>query len=412
MKIRDVMAARTGHNAFFEELGRLDDSNPEWNSLLAGLAVLRIVDDLVSDEHREASQSTERIQAARKTASAIPAGNPSRAVLLRIVDELEGSTSLTSELTRHLLDYGRALDLQARWNLAADVFETISANRSTSESQLLVESLIALGGAARNIGDWDRSDLSYAEAQYRADVADNLALSLTAQVGVANNHIAHGNLPSAASELDDVLAQTRQHNFQRVEALALHGYAHLLASKRDYQHAIHYAYRSLELTVNQTDRDRILGDIAAAYAGLGRRDTARDGYSIVALTSSHQWVRWQATLNLMELSIEEGSEHVFDRFCSELENQPLEPRLAVFFLMLKGRGLRLFGREGWESALDEARLKAEAYRLHQLAFEVEAERGPERGPVIPKPNFVDPTNGELNQIAEAIRRLREEVASG
>ena len=409
MKSRDVTVKPTRHTAFFEELGRLNDREPDWNSLLTGLAVLRIIDDLAESS----SPAIERIEAARKTATGIQSGNPSRTILLRILDTLETARSLTPGLARQVLDYGRALDLEARYNLAADVFETISANRTpTTDPKLLIESLTSLGAASRNLGEWDRSELSYAAAQYHADVTGDLALSLTAQVGVANNHIAHGNLPSAASELDEVLAQTKEHNFQAVEGLALHAYAYLSITKRDYQRAVHYGYRSLELTVNETARDRVLGDIAAAYAGLGRRDTARDGYSIVAVTSPHQWVRWQATLNLMELAIDEGSEQVFDDFRSEMETQPLEPRLGVFFLMLKGRGLRRFGHAGWEELLNEAHDKAVENRLHGMAFEVEAERARS---VAPRADSNVSTsaalNGELDQIAEAIRLLREEVVS-
>lgn len=100
--------------------------------------------------------------------------------------------------------------------------------------------------------------------------------------------------------MHDVVGEARAHNLQQVEALVVHAQASVAHSRGDYQRAVHLACRSLELTTNKTSRERFLGDTAAAYAGLGMRDTARDGYSIVAMTSPHQWVRWQATLDSVD----------------------------------------------------------------------------------------------------------------
>lgn len=403
------------HQAFFETLGTTDASMPVWNSVLAGLSVLRIVDSMAAEPHSGPDVQSARVDAAKATAMAIRDGDSSKAILLRIINLLETTSELTRELANELMTYGKSLDLEARWPLAADVFRTVSERfRSRENAAVVIESLTALGAAARNTGDWDVSDRSYAEAQYMADSIGNTVLSLTAQVGIANSHVAHGNLPSAADELEEVLAEAGKRGLQQVEALALHTQAYLAITGGNYQRAVHCGYRSLELTTNETARDRILGDIAAAYAGLGMRDTARDGYSIVAVTSPHQWVRWQATLNLVELAIEDGSESLFDDYAGQVENEPLDPRLRSFLLLLKARAFKRFGREGSAEFFAAAHEQAMKHRLYQMAFEIDAERTTE---TVARPSG-DPTigasevqTGEIERIAEVLMHLREEVVT-
>ena len=81
---------------------------------------------------------------------------------------------------------------------------------------------------------------------------------------------------------------------------------------------------AVSLTIDKTARERILGEIAAAYHGLGMLDAARDGYSIVAVTSPHQWVRWQATINLMELAVADCDESQFDTYVEQLSTAALD----------------------------------------------------------------------------------------
>lgn len=405
------------HQVFFESLGALDASDPGWSSPFAGLSVLRIVDSLAAAADAPNAAHRAAINAARATASSIREGDPSRAILLRIFDLLEKPNGLTGALARELLAYGRSLDLEGRWPLAADVFGTVAEKfRSRRNRAIVIESLTALGAAARNTGDWETSERSYAEAQHMADSAGDRARSLTAQVGIANSHVAHGNLPAANAELEEVFAEAGTAGLQQVEAIALHTRAYLAIASGDYQNAVHYGYRSLELTIDETARDRILGDIAAAYAGLGLRETARDGFLIVAVTSPHQWVRWQATLNLMELAIEDGAERLFDDYYAQVQSEPLDPRLRAFLLLLKARGFRTFGRAGSEALFAAAHEEATRHRLHQIAFEVEAEAKRERQPVnVPGRATVaefEVYPGELDRIAEVLMHLRKEVVAG
>lgn len=400
------------HVPFFRALSDIQPGENGWNSIFAGLSVLRLIDSYAANAARAEQTEMLTIDSARRAADAIPKTDPARAILLRAIDGLESRKGLSEEVGDELLKYGRALDLEGRWSLASDVFKTIADSFPESEyAELVVEASTALGSAARNNGDWQTSDRGYARAQHLADTIRNLPLSLTVRLGVAASQRLHGNLPAADAEVDEVLSEARAENLEKIEAIALHESASNAHSRGDYQRAVHNAYASLELTTNRTARDRILADIAAAYAGLGMKQAARDGYSIVAHTSPHQWVRWQATLNLMELAVEEGDEESFDELTTQMADAKLDPRLNAYRLYYGGLGLRKFGRDDSGEMLKEAMSFASKHQLHQLAHEIE--ESIERGVVVSSERGMqvagDKESGDLRHIAEALSRLREDA---
>ena len=144
------------------------------------------------------------------------------------------------------------------------------------------------------------------------------------------------------------------------------------------------------------------------------RAAARDGYTIVSVTSPHQWVRWQATLNLMELAIDDEDARAFDDFLNQVEGARLDPRLRAYYLFFRAKGMRVFDRRGWESEFDNAQQFAEAHHLNQIAHDIETARiAP---PVVAaadgssEPPVPAPTE-ELRRIAEVLEHLRETASA-
>jgi tetratricopeptide (TPR) repeat protein len=405
------------HHVFFDTLGRLEDSDASRGSTLAGLLVLRQLDLALDGSTPTVGSECIGIKGARDAIAKLSEGDPSRAILGKILDLVEQRAGASESVGRELMLFGRALDLEAKWPLAVDVFQMVARDIGGPESTpLVIDACIALGSAARNTGQWETSAHAYAEAQYLADTIGDRASSLTVQVGLAGTQMARGNLPAAEAELNEVLRESESEELQGVQALALHAKASVAHSRGNYQEAVHYAYRSLELTTNRSARDRILADIAAAYAGLGMRETARDAYSIVAVTSPHQWVRWQSTLNLMELAIAEGDETRFDDYVGQVESAALDPRLKTYFLFFRGLGMRRFGREAADDQLRAAQEFAATHQLHQIEFEVEQVLVPaEHSRTAASPAATENPNKadqeELKRIAEALSHLREEATS-
>jgi tetratricopeptide (TPR) repeat protein len=405
------------HHIFFDTLSRLQDSDASRGSTLAGLLVLRQVDLALDPSNATVGRARTGTKGARDSIAKVSERDPIREILTRILDLVEHGAGSSEPVGRELMSFGQALDLDAKWPLAVDVFQTVARDFSgPANTSLVIDACIALGSAARNAGQWETSAHAYAEAQYLADTIGDRASSLTVEVGIAGTHMARGNLPAAEAALDEVLRESETEELQGVQALALHARASVAHSRGNYQEAIQYAYRSLELTTNGSARDRILADIAAAYAGLGMRETARDAYSIVAVTSPHQWVRWQSTLNLMDLAIEEGDETRFDHYLRQVESAALDPRLHGYFLFFRGLGMRRFGREGADDQLRAAQEFAATHQLHQIEFEIDqALVQTETAPLPPLPTAVKPSIGAdsvaLTRIAEALSHLREQATS-
>lgn len=393
------------HHSYFEALGDFESRTPDWTAVFAGLSVLRILDRLAADNDVRGPAEWPEMHNSRNAVDAVNPGDPARAILLRILDRVQSDARLGAEIGADLILYGRALGLDARWSLAADVFQSIGDNwPSRHDARLAIEASTLLGAAARNLGDWSASDRAYTRAEYLAESIGDRSLALTVQVGFANSEMIRGNLSGAEETLEPVLAEAESLNLEPVRAIALHTKASLAHLSGDYQGAIHFAYRSLELTSSSSARERLLSDIAAAYTGLGMRDAARDAHSIVALTSPHQWVRWQATLNLMELSIDDGDEAAFDNYMKQVESASLDPRLRAYFLFFRAKGYRRFGREGVEQLFEEARTFAESHRLNQISFEIEAAKEKQAADASTVPS------GELAEIAEVLEHLREEAS--
>jgi tetratricopeptide (TPR) repeat protein len=361
------------HQAYFDFLACSDQSASEWQPVLAGLAVLRLVDSRidVDESHRERDWAS--FESVRHVVTAVRVGDPVRAILLRLIETVNNKKIEREDIGQGLLSYGRALNFAGRWALACDVFA--SADRAAgapANPRLSVEANIAHGAAARRMGDWTGSADAYARAAHIANTVGDSSGALQVDVGVANNQMARGNLPAAESLLDNVIERARADGFNEVLGLALHSRASVAHLKGGYADAVRLGHEALEATSNLTARDAILSDIAAAFAGMGMCDAARDGYLIVAVTAQSQWVRWQASLNLMELAATDGRESDFDAYAKELDVAPLDPRLRAYYFIFLSAGQQKFGRqEAAEASLAEGLEFATKNQLHQITHEAQ-----------------------------------------
>jgi tetratricopeptide (TPR) repeat protein len=399
------------HQSFFEFLSGADQEAPVWQPVLAGLAVLRMIDSRIAHD-RAGDTDWGSVESVKSAVNAISDGNPVRAILLQLIAAVSGTEIQRGTVGRCLIAYGRALDFVGQWTLAGDVFATADAIAGEpADARISIESNIALGAASRLMGDWDTSEHAYARAAYVADTIGDTAALFQVEVGRANTQMLRGNLSVAESMLDEVIEQTRASGANDVLGRALLSRASVAHLRGAYADAVRIGYEALETTTNPTARDTILSDIAAAFAGLGLREPARDSYLIVAGTAQSQWVRWQATLNLMELAGLEGREADFDAYAREMKAAPLDPRLRAYYFMFLSAGQQRFGRgTEAEASLAEALRFAERNQLHQIAHEasvaiaeLESSEVP-RGESVTAQAEIEPS---LRWIASELSSLRE-----
>ncbi|MFN2604380.1 MAG: tetratricopeptide repeat protein [Gemmatimonadaceae bacterium] len=366
-------ASMIRHQVYFDTLGSMKEDTASWRSVFAGLSVLRFVDSYSEPGSAVNPSSWAQAHSVRAAINDVSEGDPVRGVLITVVDELSNRGTIDETVSSSLLAYGRALDYEASWGLATDVFTTVAKlAKPERNARLAVEAHVAVGGAARRNGDWETSARAYSQAAYIADTLGDRTGVLTVQVGIANNYMAKGNLPQAQSILDDVLVQSRDHQLGEVQAIALHSRSALAHKQGEFAEAVKLAYEALHLTNKPTAKDSVLADLAGSLSELGLLQAARDAHLILATTSQNQWVRWQATINLLELASREGMERAFDDYAAELRQSRLSPTHKAYFLLFLGEGLARFGRyESAQEVLLEAVAFASANQLNQIAFEAD-----------------------------------------
>jgi tetratricopeptide (TPR) repeat protein len=396
------------HQSFYDVLSEASEGLPVWAPTLAGLAVLHLLDAARTDR-AIIDEDWTGVKITHDAVTSLREGTPLRRPLQRILDNLRDAGPSWFGVNQALFAYGRALDLEGNWSLAADVFTTVAEiAREERDASLAIEATTALGGAARRSGDWDRSADSYATAGHLADALGDRASGLTVRVGTANTHIARGNLPAARMVLDEVIDEAGAAGLDGVQALAYHARASVAHLQGEFADAVSLAYKALGKATNPSARDSINADIAAAFMELGMHDAARDAYLIVSATSRYQWVRWQATVNLMELAAIDGMEEAFESYAKELKNAALDPRLRSYFLLYYGRGAISFGREEeGRRSISDAQDFASRHKINQVAHEASAALAAGKEARDVKRSAVGSVPKNVVEVAEAMTHLRQ-----
>jgi tetratricopeptide (TPR) repeat protein len=400
------------HQVFFDNLGSLKEDSASWRSAFAGLSVLRLVDTYSDTGLKADPGSWAQLHNVRTAIEGVSEGDPIRGVLTTVLEEVTRRSAIDDTVCAALLAYGRALDYEANWGLAADVFSTVAKlTRPEKNSRLAIDANVAVGGSARRNGDWETSARAYSQAAYIADTVGDHQNVLTVQVGIANTYLAKGNLPQAQSILDDVIVQSRDQHMPEIQAMALHSRAALAQRKGEHAEGIRLAHEALTLTIKSSERDAVLEDIAAMFTEIGLRDAARDAHLVVVATAQTKMVRSTALINLMELASLDAMPEAFDNYARELAKTPLSPWLRAHYLLFLGEGMHRLGRgEPALEALHEAIRFSDANQIHQVSFKAQTSLTGVRALPRPTPTFVPaPTwvPEEVNSVVRAMAELRK-----
>lgn len=405
------------HLAFFEELASLDESDNGWHAVSAGLVVLRLVDAWVEDGPDAVLGDAWGIRAVRASIEEIAAGAPIRAILGGVVEALEHSAANDMHaVAPRLIAYARALEFENRWSLAAEVYRAVIAHAHPIEdSDFAIDAHIQLGVCLRQVGELDSSEAAYRTAGQIAGATGDFVGVVRARVGEGKIALARGNLPRAERLLDDAIVDATGPAMRSVRVMARHDRAYVAALRGDYEFTIKLAYQALEETELPRERDRLLADIGAAFNDLGVYTAACDAFLVLTVTAQEPYVRWAATLNLLEISQKTGAEPLFERYRRELAQVALPPRLATDYHLYVGQGLMKFGQAPAGIAAFERALEiATEHGYNQAAFQIEnvlAEaRRTERVRQAAATTWVAPSE-ELDGIARALREMREEVGA-
>ncbi|NUQ19899.1 MAG: hypothetical protein HOQ09_02955 [Gemmatimonadaceae bacterium] len=405
------------HLSFFEALASLDEQNAEWRATTAGLVVLRLVDAWLDEGVQVASADAWGLTAVREAVEAMSPGDPARVILGGVVDAMATASRNDFALVApRLMAYGRALNFDARWRLAADVYQSLLGRaHPIDEADVYIDASMQLGYCSRMIGDWNVAADAYADAGRVATSIGDVVGILRARIADARLSMSRGNLPRAEQILDDTIERATSASLDDVAGLALHERAALAIERGEFEKSIRFGYSALARSSGRAARDRVLADIAGAFLDLGVTSVARDAFLILAATAQEQYVRWTSTLNLFDIAIREGSEPGFELYRRQLATCELPVTLQVHYHLIAGRGYEIFGRgaQARRSLLEAIEL-ASSNRLNQLLFTAEESlRQLEEGALA----VHDARNGApvpetILDVAAAIHEMKELVGIG
>jgi tetratricopeptide (TPR) repeat protein len=401
------------HVPFLTELGDLDEGSSGWRAVSAGLVVLRLVDAWMAEGAAVVAADEWGLRSVQAAIDGMPAGMPARTVLRCVVEAMKSSgASDMDTIAPRLMAYARSLDLDAKWALAADVYETVIAHvHPVEQSDVAINAHIRLGFTLRALGEIDRSAAAYGAASKLASASGDLVGVLRAEIGAARIAITRGNLPEAERDLDAAILRARGQGFENVRAAALQERATVAHLRGQYDAAVRFAYEALGQMDDPINRDRLLSDIASSFYMLGARSVARDAYLVLEATAQEQYQRWVAAINLMEIASAEGSMTIFERYRRNLLEQPLPPVLQAQLHLHIGNGYLALGEvTPARAAIRKARELAEGFQFNQLLFAAEERLASVGEPRVGSPTESELTAVDLREIAQEIRRRGQELA--
>ena len=397
------------HLPFFTELASLDEHDESWRAVSAGLVFLRLVDAWIEEGPIAVTSDSWGVRAVAASIEEMPVGMPARAILGNALESLTRARGGDMHaVAPRLMAYARCLDLDAKWALAGDVYETVIAHvHPEEESEIAVNALLRRGHCLRELGDFAPATECFTTAAKLSHQSGDMIGTLRARIGEAKIVVARGNLPAADEILSETVELARQHNLVEVRSLATHDRSHVAHLRGQFDLAVRFAYDALPGAGSDTERDRILNDLAVAFYMLGVKTAARDAFLVLAATGREQFQRWAATINLMELSAEDGAVLQFERYRQQLANAQLPPILRTQFELHAGRAYHVLGdtaiaRE-W---LERAQATASEHSFHQLLFAAESAL---REVAVPRPSKVQTVASDIPRdiegIASVIRQM-------
>jgi len=397
------------HLPFFEALATGEESSALWRETCAGLVTLRLFDTWMSEGAHSLSCDGWGVRSVREAIADVDGKSAARALLTSVVDAIEQAPpGSVSTITPRLMAYARTLQFEGRWPLAIDVYRTILAYaKPVDDADVVISANMYLGSCLRVVADFTEAQLAYTTAAQIAALTGDVMNVLRARVAEGNLAMDRGNLPQAEEILDDAIARAATAGYREVQAVALQDRSVVARRRGDRDRSVTLAYDALELSEDPTARDRVLGDLAAAFFDMGLRSAARDAHLILAATAQEQYVRWVATINLMEIAALDFREPVFEQYRRELEAVTLPVSLAAYYHFYVGQGFRMFARmEAARAALKRAIDIASQFRLNEVLLQAEASlHEMEQGCELESAQQSVPSE-RVAPVTSAIRRLR------
>jgi tetratricopeptide (TPR) repeat protein len=408
---------RLPHYVFFETLAQEEsESTPEWRAVSAGWLTLRCFDAWALDDvPRGVHGDSWGVRLVRRRVEEIPAGTAVRALLISILDAMSSKACTgPAAVAPRLMAYARALQFEAKWSLAADVYETVIRHSdAVADPDLVISAHMALGACLRVLAKWQEAVQAYAVAELVAEGIGDVMGVLKARVAEANLATDRGNLPLAERILDETIERAAEAELVEVRSIALHDRAAVAYYRGQYDIGIALAYSALEGMTNQASRDRVLVDLGAMFFEIGLYSAARDANLVLAATAQEQYTRWVATINLLEMAAVDRIEPVFEQYRRELDVADLPATLSAQYHYHLALGYQMFNRpDNARAEFERAIAIASANRFNQMVINAEQGLRSLRDGIAPQVKSSIEPSAAVAEVANAIHEMRAMAGVG
>jgi tetratricopeptide (TPR) repeat protein len=362
------------HIAFFEAVGEAGEDSPKALSATAGLLMLRLIDHWVLAGPVMVEPESVSVRSVRNAIMQLEAGDPSREVLLGLVNAMQTVREVDIQpVLPRLFAYAGCLEKRVELSLAADVYATIARLAEEDfDADLMIDSFLRLGYCQRMMGELDHADASYATAGKIAKRQKETARALRSQIGAAIVVMTRGNLPKAEEVLASIIIESERVDCVEITSNALHVRSIVAHRRCEFGRAVILAYDALVRTALPNVRDQILGDIGAFLVSMQRFDAAHNALLILEATAATQLVRVNARVNMVALAARAGDRELFANSRSKIDGLSLPPEALINYFIESARGLLRFGDpESANDLLEQARKLALEHGFNRSVFEAE-----------------------------------------
>ena len=269
------------HLPFFEEAASHEEGDAAWRSATAGLVVLRLVDAWLENGRSVVADDGWSVRNVRAAIEAMDDGTPIKSILDRVLDALHEQKPDIHVVVKPLMAYAKALEYDAHWHLASDVYHTVLTHLHPREdTDAVVAANLRLGQCYRHLNRLDAAAAAFDTASAVAIANGDLIGTLRARIGAARILVLRGNYPRAEEILVDTIARAEGPAMSDVRSRALHERSAIASDLGNYELAVRLGYDAMRWSQSPSERDRILADIATAFMSLGVYSAARDAFLV------------------------------------------------------------------------------------------------------------------------------------
>ena len=274
-----------------------------------------------------------------------------------------------------LFAYAHFLEDEGQYEEALDVLETmLMVGAGKLREQDLIAGLLRNARVLRKLGRFDEAEATYSAAGAHAEIAGDRHSQLLSRVGRTTISVTRGNLASAQTSYEAILADAVLAGDPDVQARAEHGLGVTQEVRGRRDTAVSHFWNAYQLYEDEPSKLRILLDLGLTLRALGEYDAAQRALSIVVAREGESDNHINGLIELMYLASARDDRVGFERWRERIvgSEAQMPPNIRVDFYFKLGIGIARFGNCARAAdTLRTARALATEHGLHEFEFRVE-----------------------------------------